>query len=127
MRPVVLIICDGWGVAPPSPGNAISQARTPVFDRWLRDFPSTTLLASGEDVGLPAGLMGNSEVGHLNLGAGRVVYQAQTQITRAIHQGTFFEEPVLRAACAHARARQGALHLLGLISDGGVHSDMKHV
>ena len=127
MRPVVLIICDGWGVAPPSPGNAITQARTPVFSRWLREFPSTTLLASGEAVGLPDGVMGNSEVGHLNLGAGRMVPQDLLRIDVALRDGSFFENPALVAAMEQARRPGAALHLLGLLSDGGVHSHERHL
>jgi len=123
--PVVLVVMDGWGVAPPGPGNAISLARTPVMDRLTREFPSGTLAASGEAVGLPPGQMGNSEVGHLTIGAGRVVYQDLTRITKAIADGSFFRNPVLREACARARGRR--LHLMGLVSDGGVHSDLGHL
>ena len=127
MQTVVLLICDGWGVAPPSAGNAITLARTPVFDRWLRDFASTTLKASGEAVGLPAGMMGNSEVGHLNLGAGRTVPQDLLRIDLALEDGSFFENPVLQAAMERARQSGAALHLLGLLSDGGVHSHERHL
>ncbi|HSS45592.1 MAG TPA: 2,3-bisphosphoglycerate-independent phosphoglycerate mutase, partial [Thermoanaerobaculia bacterium] len=90
---IVLVICDGWGEAPPSPGNAIALARTPVFDRWRRDFPWTTLEASGEAVGLPAGVMGNSEVGHLNLGAGRTVPQDLLRIDHSLRDRSFFQNP----------------------------------
>ncbi|HEX7252838.1 MAG TPA: 2,3-bisphosphoglycerate-independent phosphoglycerate mutase [Thermoanaerobaculia bacterium] len=127
MRSVVLVICDGWGVAPPSAGNAITQARTPVFDRWLREYPSTTLLASGEAVGLPAGMMGNSEVGHLNLGAGRMVPQDLLRIDLALRDGSFFENPTLIGAMEKARRPDAALHVLGLLSDGGVHSHERHL
>ena len=127
MRPVVLVICDGWGVAPPSPGNAISSARTPVFDRWLAESAATTLDASGEAVGLPAGLMGNSEVGHLNLGAGRMVPQDVLRIDLSLRDGSFFSNPALVAAVEGARARGAALHMLGLLSDGGVHSHIRHL
>jgi 2,3-bisphosphoglycerate-independent phosphoglycerate mutase len=127
VRTVVLVICDGWGVASPSPGNAIALARKPVFDRWLRAFPSTTLEASGEAVGLPAGLMGNSEVGHLNLGAGRMVPQDLLRIDRALSDGSFFENPALVAAAGHAKSNNASLHLLGLVSDGGVHSHERHL
>jgi 2,3-bisphosphoglycerate-independent phosphoglycerate mutase len=125
--PVLLVICDGWGVAPPSPGNAITLADTPVFDRWLRDYPWTTLEASGEAVGLPAGLMGNSEVGHLNLGAGRMVPQDLLRIDLAIRDGSFFENPALVAAAQHASRPGATLHLMGLLSDGGVHSHERHL
>ena len=124
---VVLLICDGWGIAPASPGNAIALARKPVFDRWLREFPQTSLEASGEAVGLPAGLMGNSEVGHLNLGAGRIVPQDLLRIDLAVRDGSFFENPALVAAADRAKAAGGTLHLLGLLSDGGVHSHERHL
>ena len=125
--PVLLVICDGWGHAPPSPGNAISLANTPVYDRWLSESPWTTLEASGEAVGLPAGLMGNSEVGHLNLGAGRMVPQDLLRIDLAIRDGSFFENPVLVAAAERARQPGTTLHLLGLVSNGGVHSHERHL
>jgi 2,3-bisphosphoglycerate-independent phosphoglycerate mutase len=127
VKPVVLLICDGWGVAPPSPGNAIALARTPVFDRWLRDFPQTTLAASGEAVGLPEGMMGNSEVGHLNIGAGRMVPQDLLRIDLALRDGSFFENPAIGAAIAEAKRPEATLHLLGLLSDGGVHSHERHL
>jgi 2,3-bisphosphoglycerate-independent phosphoglycerate mutase len=126
-RPLLLVICDGWGVAPASPGNAITLAATPVFDRWLAESPWTTLEASGEAVGLPAGLMGNSEVGHLNLGAGRMVPQDLPRIDRALRDGSFFENRALVAAADHARENGSALHLMGLLSDGGVHSHIRHL
>ena len=125
--PVVLLISDGWGQAPDGPGNAITRARTPVFDRWRRDFRWTTLTASGEAVGLPEGLMGNSEVGHLNLGAGRMVPQDQLRIDLALRDGSFFTNPALATACRHARENGSTLHLLGLLSDGGVHSQQRHL
>jgi 2,3-bisphosphoglycerate-independent phosphoglycerate mutase len=126
--PVLLLICDGWGHAPPSPGNAISLARKPTFDRWLAERPWTLLEASGEAVGLPAGLMGNSEVGHLNLGAGRMVPQDLLRVDLTIRDGTFFENPALVGAAEHAKKTSGAtLHLLGLVSDGGVHSHERHL
>ncbi|MFN2385514.1 MAG: 2,3-bisphosphoglycerate-independent phosphoglycerate mutase [Thermoanaerobaculia bacterium] len=125
--PLVLLICDGWGEAPDGQGNAITRARTPVFDRWRREFPWTTLTASGEAVGLPDGLMGNSEVGHLNLGAGRMVPQDQLRIDLALRDGSFFSNPALSAACRHARENDATLHLLGLLSDGGVHSQQRHL
>jgi len=127
VQTVVLVICDGWGVAPPSPGNAIALARTPVFDRWMRDYAHTTLEASGGAVGLPAGMMGNSEVGHLNLGAGRMVPQDLLRIDLSLRDGSFFENPVLVSAVDHAVRGKHALHLLGLLSDGGVHSHLRHL
>jgi 2,3-bisphosphoglycerate-independent phosphoglycerate mutase len=123
-----LVILDGWGLAPPGPGNAVDQARTPVFDGLWERFPRTTLSASGRDVGLPEGQMGNSEVGHLNLGAGAVVKQDLARIDDAIADGSMFENEVLKAACEAARrSPRGRLHLLGLVSDGGVHSGWEHI
>jgi 2,3-bisphosphoglycerate-independent phosphoglycerate mutase len=125
---VVLVVLDGWGLAPSSPGNAISQARTPVFDELWERYPHTTLSASGRDVGLPDGQMGNSEVGHLNLGAGAVVRQDLTRIDDSVADGSFFENPTMKAACGAARAGpRGRLHLMGLVSDGGVHSGWEHI
>jgi len=125
---VALVILDGWGLAEPGPGNAISLARTPVFDRLWAEFPHTRLSASGRDVGLPDGQMGNSEVGHLNLGAGAVVKQDLARIDEAIADGGFFENEALLAACERARrSPRGRLHLLGLVSDGGVHSGWEHI
>jgi 2,3-bisphosphoglycerate-independent phosphoglycerate mutase len=125
--PVFLLICDGWGHAPPSPGNAIALARTPIFDRWLSDYPWTLLEASGEAVGLPAGVMGNSEVGHLTLGAGRMVPQDLLRIDLALRDGSFFQNAALLQACAAAKRRGASLHLMGLLSDGGVHSHERHL
>ncbi|HEY8082818.1 MAG TPA: 2,3-bisphosphoglycerate-independent phosphoglycerate mutase [Solirubrobacterales bacterium] len=125
---LALVILDGWGLAPPGPGNAISLAKTPVFDRLWDSFPHTQLSAQGRDVGLPDGQMGNSEVGHLNLGAGAIVKQDLARIDDAIADGSFFENEALLAACAHARqSPRGRLHLLGLVSDGGVHSGWEHL
>ncbi|HKD32329.1 MAG TPA: 2,3-bisphosphoglycerate-independent phosphoglycerate mutase [Gaiellaceae bacterium] len=120
---VALVILDGWGCAPPEPGNAVSLADTPVFDRLWAEYPHTTIKASGEAVGLPPGQMGNSEVGHLTIGAGRVLDQDLQWINRAIEDGSFFENPALRAAFA----KGGDVHLLGLVSHGGVHSHIDHV
>ena len=125
VRPVALFILDGFGLAPDGPGNAVSQARTPTFDRIWRDYPHTELAASGRAVGLPEGQMGNSEVGHLNLGAGRVVMQSLSFIQNAIDGGSFFENRVLTEAFDAAEGH--ALHLMGLVSDGGVHSDLRHL
>jgi len=128
VRSLALVVLDGWGLAPPGPGNAISQAATPVFDDLWGRFPHTTLSASGRDVGLPEGQMGNSEVGHLNLGAGAVVQQDLTRIDDAIADGSFFENAVLKAACqAAVSGPRGRLHLMGLVSDGGVHSGWEHI
>jgi 2,3-bisphosphoglycerate-independent phosphoglycerate mutase len=126
-RPVVLLICDGWGWATPSEGNAISRARKPVFDRWISEEPWTLLEASGEAVGLPAGQMGNSEVGHLTLGAGRMVPQDLLRIDLAVRDGSFFENPALLAAAEKASRPGATLHLMGLVSDGGVHSHERHL
>jgi 2,3-bisphosphoglycerate-independent phosphoglycerate mutase len=119
---VCLVVLDGWGLAEPGPGNAISLADTPVFDELWERHPHTTLTTHGPAVGLPEGQMGNSEVGHLNLGAGAVVKQDLLRIDEAIEDGSFFEDEALKAACDTER-----LHLLGLVSDGGVHSSMGHL
>jgi 2,3-bisphosphoglycerate-independent phosphoglycerate mutase len=125
---LALVILDGWGLAPDGPGNAISQASTPVFDGLWERFPHTELQAGGRAVGLPDGQMGNSEVGHLNLGAGAVVKQDLMRIDDAIADGSFFENEVLLAACEAARrGPRGRLHLMGLVSDGGVHSGWEHI
>jgi 2,3-bisphosphoglycerate-independent phosphoglycerate mutase len=120
---VVLVILDGWGCAPPGPGNAVALADTPVFDRLWGEYPHTTIKASGEAVGLPAGQMGNSEVGHLTIGSGRLLDQDLQRINRAIEDGSFFENPALKAAFA----KGGDVHLLGLVSHGGVHSHIDHL
>jgi 2,3-bisphosphoglycerate-independent phosphoglycerate mutase len=125
--PVVLVILDGWGIGRDEPGNAVLHAATPTMDRLWAAYPHATLRASGEDVGLPMGQMGNSEVGHTNLGAGFVVYQWLTRIDRAIASGDFAANPALNAAMDRVLARSGTLHLLGLVSDGGVHSHILHL
>ena len=124
---VVLVILDGWGCAPPGPGNAIELARTPVFDRLWAEFPHTTLEASGEAVGLPPGQMGNSEVGHLTIGSGRVLDQDLQRVNRAARDGSLFENEALVGAFRRARERDGDVHLLGLVSYGGVHSHIEHL
>ncbi len=123
---VCLVVLDGWGLAPPGPGNAVELARTPVFDALWDTFPRTTLTTHGRAVGLPEGQMGNSEVGHLNLGAGSVVRQDLTRIDDEVADGGFATNPALRAACTAGRAA-GRLHLLGLVSGGGVHASMDHM
>lgn len=125
--PVVLVILDGWGLAPDGPGNAVALADTPVMDELWRDYPHTTLVTSGLAVGLPAGQMGNSEVGHLNIGAGFVVDQWITRIDKAIADSTIANESRLIDAIDRCKAGGGALHLLGLIGDGGVHSHSDHL
>lgn len=128
-RPVVLIVRDGWGHNPfPkfNDCNAVHLARTPVDDRLLAEFPHTQIKTSGEDVGLPDGVMGNSEVGHQNIGAGRIVNQQLMRITNSIRDGSFFENDTLAGAIAHVQKTGGKLHLLGLLSDGGVHSHIEH-
>lgn len=127
VKPIALVILDGWGVSEEVDGNAIAQARTPNVDKFYDEYPHTILTASGEDVGLPAGQMGNSEVGHLNIGAGRVVYQELTRITKAIRDESFFENEELLAGMRYAKENNGALHLMGLLSDGGVHSHIEHL
>jgi len=120
---VALVVLDGWGCAPPGPGNAVELADTPVFDRLWREFPHTTLVASGEAVGLPPGQMGNSEVGHLTIGSGRRLYQDLMRVNKAIEDGSFFENPALLGAFERGRR----VHLLGLVSHGGVHSHIDHL
>ena len=126
-KPVMLMILDGWGIAPPGPGNAADLARTPHLDSYFARFPHNRLQASGEAVGLPEGQMGNSEVGHMTIGSGRIIYQSLTRITRAIKDGSFFANPVLREAMDRARDTGRSLHFMGLLSDGGVHSHMEHL
>jgi 2,3-bisphosphoglycerate-independent phosphoglycerate mutase len=122
-----LIILDGWGIAPDGPGNAISLANTPNFDRLWEQYPTTQLSAQGPDVGLPEGQMGNSEVGHLNLGAGSIVKQDLARIDTAVADGSFFDNDALVEACRKAVDGNGRLHLIGLVSDGGVHSGWEHL
>jgi len=128
-KPVMLIIMDGFGYNPLEDKrfDATAAARTPNIDGFMARYPYTTLIASGEDVGLPEGQMGNSEVGHLNIGAGRIVYQELTRINIAIRDGSFYDNPALNDACHKAMDSGRPLHLIGLVSDGGVHSDMPHI
>jgi 2,3-bisphosphoglycerate-independent phosphoglycerate mutase len=124
---VALVVLDGWGLAPPGPGNAVDLADTPVFDDLRSSFPHATLQASGPAVGLPEGQMGNSEVGHLTIGAGRILLQDLVRIGRSIQDGSFFTNDALCSAFARARDRGGDVHLLGLVSHGGVHSHIDHL
>ena len=126
-RPTMLMILDGYGINQDTYGNAIAAADKPHLDAIFAEYPGTTLKACGLDVGLPEGQMGNSEVGHLNIGAGRIVYQDLTMITKAIEDGSFFSNEALLKAMAHVKANGSALHLLGLLSDGGVHSHINHL
>jgi len=126
-RPVVLVILDGWGVAPPSQGNAVTLAKTPIFNNLLTHYPSMTLQASGEAVGLPWGEMGNSEVGHLNLGAGKIVWQNLPKITRSIADGSFFKNQIFLKAIEHVKRNKSKLHFVGLVSNGMVHSSINHL
>ncbi|MCI8645517.1 MAG: 2,3-bisphosphoglycerate-independent phosphoglycerate mutase [Firmicutes bacterium] len=126
-RPTMLMIMDGFGENKDTYGNAIAQAKTPGLDKLFSDYPKTSLEACGLAVGLPEGQMGNSEVGHLNIGAGRIVYQELTRITKEIEDGSFFDNAALSQAMEHVLSWGSALHLLGLVSDGGVHSHLKHL
>jgi 2,3-bisphosphoglycerate-independent phosphoglycerate mutase len=123
---VALVILDGWGCAPPGPANAVTLADTPSFDRLWAAYPTTTLVASGEAVGLPAGQMGNSEVGHLTIGSGRILDQDLQRVNRAVRSGDLYTNEALVSAFRRARERGGAVHLLGLVSYGGVHSHLSH-
>src|SRR3984957_3585410 len=125
--PIILTILDGWGYSPNPLGNAIALARKPTYDQLLRDFPNTLIRASEHFVGLPEGQMGNSEVGHLNLGAGRIVRMDMTRIDTAIADGTFYTDPVLVYAMHNAAMNGLGLHFIGLLSDGGVHSHQRHL
>src|SRR3954463_5440240 len=126
-KPLVLIILDGWGYAPPSNSNAISLARKPNYDRLLVEYPNTLVHTSGRFVGLPTGQMGNSEVGHLNIGAGRVVYMDITKIDLMVENGELFSNKLLLDAMKHASTGGRRLHFIGLLSDGGVHSHQNHL
>src|SRR2546427_7631242 len=126
-KPLVLIILDGWGYRAETKANAIALARKPTYDRLLREYPNTLIHTSGRYVGLPDGQMGNSEVGHLNIGAGRVVHMDSTRIELMIQNGDFFSDPTLLGAMRNARAGGRRLHLFGLVSDGGVHSYQTHL
>ncbi|MBR1451530.1 MAG: 2,3-bisphosphoglycerate-independent phosphoglycerate mutase, partial [Lachnospiraceae bacterium] len=126
-KPTVLMILDGYGLSDKEEGNAVKLAKTPVVDSLMRDYPFVKGLASGMAVGLPDGQMGNSEVGHLNMGAGRIVYQELTRITKEIQDGDFFENKNLLRAINNCKEKDSALHIYGLLSDGGVHSHITHL
>ena len=122
-----MIILDGWGISTQKKGNAVYLAHTPFLDKLKEEYPTTQLLCSGEAVGLPDGIMGNSEVGHLNIGAGRVVYQDLLRIDKAIGSRDFFKNEMLNSVMKKVKTNKSALHLMGLVSDGGVHSQLEHL
>ncbi|MBU3713454.1 MAG: 2,3-bisphosphoglycerate-independent phosphoglycerate mutase, partial [Ferruginibacter sp.] len=126
-KKIILIIMDGWGLGKVKSSDAIQNAQVPFVNSLYSKYPHTTLTTSGEEVGLPAGQMGNSEVGHLNLGAGRVVYQELERINVAIREKTFHQNKTILAAIAYAKENNKTLHLIGLVSDGGVHSHTNHL
>ena len=126
-KPVALIILDGFGLRAETQGNAIAAANKPNYDKLWAECAHSTLKASGESVGLPDGQMGNSEVGHLNIGSGRIIYQDLTRVTKSIRDGDFYENLYLAGAARHAKTNNKKLHLFGLLSDGGVHSHINHL
>ena len=126
-KPVILMILDGWGIAPPSRSNAITLAKTYTISNLIKTYPAMTLQASGEAVGLSWGEIGNSEVGHLNLGSGKLVYQNLPKIDKSITDGAFFKNEKFLAAIDHARSNKSAIHLMGLVSSGSVHSSIEHL
>lgn len=126
-KPVMLMILDGFGIAPKQDGNAVEAANKPNYDKYFAKYPHSELQASGMEVGLPNGQMGNSEVGHLNIGAGRIIYQELTRITKSIADGDFFDNEALNKAVQNALSNNSSLHLMGLLSDGGVHSHIDHL
>src|SRR5258708_13346289 len=126
-RPFVLIVMDGWGINPRKEGNAIALARTPNIDKLARDWPHTSVKTSGEAVGLPEGQMGNSEVGHQNIGAGKRVLQDFTRVSASIKDGSFFHNPALLKAIEHVKKNQSRLHICGLLGNGGVHAHESHL
>ena len=126
-KPVLFAILDGWGIGKQDNSDAVFMANTPNIDKILEEYPNTQILTSGRDVGLPKGIMGNSEVGHQNIGAGRIVYQSLTKINVAIEDGSFFTNEVLNAAFKNSKEKNSSIHFIGLLSDGGVHSDITHL
>ena len=126
-KPVMLMILDGFGISDNVEGNAVREAKKPNYDELMEKYPHTTLKASGLDVGLPEGQMGNSEVGHLNIGAGRIVYQELTRITKSIKDGDFLKIELLNMLLMNALKNNSSVHLMGLLSDGGVHSHINHL
>ncbi|MFH1427522.1 MAG: 2,3-bisphosphoglycerate-independent phosphoglycerate mutase [Patescibacteria group bacterium] len=126
-KPVILLVLDGWGIAQPNSGNAISQANTPIYDALITKYPSMTLRASGEAVGLPWGEQGNSEVGHLNLGLGRIIYQELPKINKSISDNSFYKNEAFLKVIKKVKENNSKLHLLGLVSNGGVHSSIEHL
>lgn len=126
-KPVVLLIMDGWGINPKKDGNAVFLGNTPNLDRLSATFPTSRLQASGEAVGIMEGQMGDSNVGHLNLGAGRIVYQDLVRLSKAVENGEFFQNPEINELMDHVLAKGSALHLMGLVSPGGVHSHTNHL
>src|SRR5581483_6408317 len=127
IKPVVLLVLDGWGIAPPSPGNAISQANPTNFNFYRENYPNSQLLASGEAVGLPADEVGNTEVGHLSLGAGRIILQSLKRIDKSIEDGSFFENKSFYKALFHAQRNNSKIHLIGIVSSGHVHASVRHL
>lgn len=127
VKTCMLMILDGWGINPSSFNNAVAEARTPNLDRLLKEYPNTQLTCSGSAVGLPDGIMGNSEVGHLNIGAGRTVFQTLLRIDNSIRDGSFASNEILTSVMSNTVTKGSALHLMGLVSDGGVHSQLKHL
>ncbi|MGF1677020.1 MAG: 2,3-bisphosphoglycerate-independent phosphoglycerate mutase, partial [Rivularia sp. (in: cyanobacteria)] len=127
VSPVVLVILDGWGYCEETKGNAVAASSTPVMDSLLKAYPNTLINTSGKAVGLPEGQMGNSEVGHLNIGAGRVVPQELVRISDAVEDGSINQNPALVKVCQEVQSRQSKLHLVGLCSEGGVHSHLSHL
>src|SRR5256885_9207325 len=126
-RPFVLVILDGWGINPRKEGNAIAMARTPNIDKLAREWPHTAVKTSGEAVGLPEGQMGNSEVGHQNIGAGKRVLQDYTRVSESIRDGSFFSNPALLKAMWHVKKNASQLHICGLLGNGGVHAHESHL
>src|SRR6056297_1892021 len=127
IKKTLLMILDGWGIGDGSKRDIVAQAPTPFMDSLLEKYPNSQLLTSGEDVGLPDGQMGNSEVGHLNIGAGRVVYQDLVKINLAVKDNSIADNPILKEAFTYAKENNKAVHFLGLIGDGGVHASSKHL